>query len=105
MNFLYSPSQTKATKDICNHLSQAEKAKIYVYSFLLGITFFCLPATLIYGILWSTFEFSVERLLLSCAFIFILVVIAKALMHKKRQLLLNTEYAKSKGYTLADIVK
>ena len=92
MNILWSPSQTPAAKDICEHLSPRERRTAMGLSALFGLWIAgCLNLIvfLILFQLWAVVPF------LSIGF----VLGVSGLLKKQKTFLLNRPYAKDKGYT------
>lgn len=100
MKFLYLPPQTGVTRDIYNHLRRQEKVKIRIYSFLLGLIFFAVPAVLMFSLILKSLPIIVAGPL-----IIALIIFARILIHKQKMLLINTQHSKIKGYKLEDLAR
>ena len=98
MNFLWSLPQTQKTKEICNHLNKKEKTKIYFLSFMLGIICFGILTVLIFGFALQMMHIAVAGLLL-----IVLLFSFNAVTYKQKTLLVNTKFAKDKGYSISDL--
>ena len=100
MNLLYTPSQSAIVKEICMHMDASERKQVYLLAFVLGLVFFCIPAILIFGLLLQMISVAFSALS-----VITLSLLAKTLTNKQKLVILNAQYAKDKGYSMADITQ
>lgn len=102
MNIWWAPGQSLAAKEICRQLNRREKAGLIVLSFFFGLCAFAVPLVLMgsamkIGPLHEHLGGFTFPILICFAVTAWLIIILQ------RQLLLKTQTAKDKDYTLADL--
>ena len=96
MNMLWSPSQTPAVKDICEHLSPRERRTATGLAALFGLWIAGCLNLIVFLILFQ------RSSILGAVVPFLVVGFVlggSGLLKKQKTFLLNTPYAKDKGYT------
>lgn len=103
MNLMWAPGMSDAAREICRHLSGREKAALCALSFLLGICGFAIPVVIMGSVMA---EDSIPGLPAVLAFPLVVCLVAVFWLSVtlQRRILLNTQVAKDKGFTKADIV-
>jgi len=105
MNLWWAPGQSEPTREICRHLNGKEKAQIYFLSFLFGLCSFAIPLLLFSVMGLGPFDgFPVgpgfALLLVIC-----LALGAWFIIGFQRRILLSTQFARSKGFTMVDLAR
>ena len=105
MNLFWGPGQSEASREICRHLSGKETVRFYFLAFLFGLCSFAIPSVFLVSILGygpivglpAGPGFALVLLF------FCLLLGAWFLLRLQWRLLLSTRFARSNGFTMADI--
>lgn len=102
MNIIWAPGQSDASKEIIIHLTGRERASLIGLNFLFGLCAFAIPL-IIMGSTLGIGPFQVGLGVMAVPLVGFLVFGIWMNVTLQRRILLGTQIAKERGFTVADI--
>ncbi|MBN1796807.1 MAG: hypothetical protein JW804_09045 [Sedimentisphaerales bacterium] len=96
MDILWAPLQSKVTKDICAHMSAKERKTAIGLACMLGLWIAGCMNLIVFLIVFQRSTI----LIAVVPFLFVVFVLGfSRIIRKQKKFLVNTQYARNKGYT------